>query len=110
MLRPSTAGRASGLRITNVKTIKPADPEAVKKQEEQRLRAELEKEIVSRSRSCGNKTYDCTLPVLSGRQYCVKHILQDPTAPYKQCSHIYSNSERCQQPTPIDQREHRDQG
>lgn len=35
-------GRASaGVRITNVKSIKPPDPDAAKKQEEDRLRAEV---------------------------------------------------------------------
>ncbi|CAG9794469.1 unnamed protein product [Diatraea saccharalis] len=110
MLRPSSVGRPGGLRITNIKAIRPPDPEAIKKQEEEKLRAELEKEIMSRSRSCANKTYECTLPVLSGRQYCVKHILKDPTAPYKQCAHIYSNGERCQQPAPSENKDHRDQG
>lgn len=31
----------SGIRITNVRTIKPPDPEHVKKQEEEKLRAQV---------------------------------------------------------------------
>ncbi|KAL0859227.1 hypothetical protein ABMA27_011040 [Loxostege sticticalis] len=107
--RSGRAPPAQGLRITNVKSIKPPDPGALKKQEEDKLRAQLQQEIVSRSRSCAYKGYECTLPVMSGRQYCGRHILKDPTAPYKPCAHTYSNGDRCQQPAP-DQREHRDQG
>lgn len=106
----SRGGRlATSVRITNVKSIKPADPEAIKKQEEDKLRAQLQQEIVSRSRTCAYKAYECTLPVLTGRQYCYTHILKDPTAPYKQCSHTYNNGERCSMPAP-DQREPRDLG
>ncbi|XP_075988281.1 KAT8 regulatory NSL complex subunit dim gamma-tubulin 1 isoform X2 [Anticarsia gemmatalis] len=107
----SRGGRlSSGLRITNVKSIKPPDPEIVKKQEKERLRAEVQDEIVSRSRTCAYKGYECTLPVLSGRQYCYKHILRDPTAPYRQCAHIYNNGDRCQNPAPDEQRDPRDPG
>ncbi|XP_013183523.1 KAT8 regulatory NSL complex subunit 2 [Amyelois transitella] len=97
-----------GIRITHVKSIKPPDPETVKKTEEEKLRAQLQKEIVSRSRACAYKGYECTLPVVSGRQYCFSHITRDPTAPYRQCAHAYSDGERCQEPAPKE-REHRDQ-
>ncbi|XP_022817030.1 KAT8 regulatory NSL complex subunit 2 isoform X1 [Spodoptera litura] len=107
----SRGGRvSSGVRITNVKSIKPPDPEVVKKQEEEKLRAQLQKEIVSRSRLCANKSYECLLPVVSGRQYCYRHILRDPTAPYRQCNHTFGNGERCNMPAPIDSRDHRDPG
>lgn len=71
---------------------------------------QLQQEIVSRSRTCAYKSYECTLPVLSSRQYCYRHILRDPTAPYKQCSHTYNNGERCPMPAPDEQRESRDPG
>ncbi|XP_063835553.1 KAT8 regulatory NSL complex subunit 2 [Ostrinia nubilalis] len=104
----SRPGRAApGLRITHVKSIKPPDPEASKKQEEERLRAQLQKEIVSRSRQCAYKDYECLLPVMSGRHYCGRHILKDPTAPYKQCVHTFGNGERCSQPAP-DNKDHRE--
>ncbi|XP_053621409.1 KAT8 regulatory NSL complex subunit 2-like isoform X2 [Plodia interpunctella] len=99
---------SSGIRITHVKSIKPPDPELVKKAEEDKLRAQLQKEIMSRSRACAFKGYDCTLPVVSGRQYCFSHITRDPTAPYRQCTHTYSDGERCQEPAPKE-REHREQ-
>ncbi|XP_047038162.1 KAT8 regulatory NSL complex subunit 2 isoform X1 [Helicoverpa zea] len=107
----SRGGRApSGVRITNVKSIRPPDPEAVKKQEEVKLRAQLQKEIVSRARTCAYKSYECPLPVVTGRQYCYRHILKDPTAPYRQCAHTYGNGERCPMPAPSDGRDHRDTG
>ncbi|XP_061726556.1 KAT8 regulatory NSL complex subunit 2 [Cydia pomonella] len=107
-------GRASGIRITNVHTVKPPDPELVKQQEENRLRAQLQKEIVSRSRSCSNKSYECFLPVVTGRQFCARHILQDPSAPYKQCGHTGGGA-RCPLPAPAppvgsEPRDQRDQG
>ncbi|KAJ0170196.1 hypothetical protein K1T71_014124 [Dendrolimus kikuchii] len=108
----SRGGRlaSSGLRITNVKSIKPPDPEIIKKQEEEKLRVQLHKEIVSRSRTCAFKGYECILPVLSDRHYCRLHILKDPTAPYRQCGHTYNNGEQCPLPAPIEQNDPRDLG
>ncbi|XP_021208344.2 KAT8 regulatory NSL complex subunit 2 isoform X1 [Bombyx mandarina] len=100
----------SGIRITNVRTIKPPDPEHVKKQEEEKLRAQVQKEIASRCRSCAYKGYECLQPVLSGRQYCYRHVLRDPTAPYRQCVHNYANGERCTLPAPMDTNDPRDPG
>ncbi|CAH2084164.1 unnamed protein product [Euphydryas editha] len=98
----SRGARSSSIRITNVKTIKPPDPELVKKQEEEQLRAQLQKEIVSRSRTCAHRAYECTLPVVGGRAYCARHILDDSTAPYKQCAHVAPSGSRCNLPAPID--------
>ncbi|XP_050673664.1 KAT8 regulatory NSL complex subunit 2 isoform X2 [Leptidea sinapis] len=90
------------IRITNVQSIKPPDPELVKKQEEEKLRNKVQKEIASRSRTCGHRDYECLLPVVSGRAYCARHILEDTTAPYKQCIHIDSTGARCDMPAPAD--------
>ncbi|XP_026316659.1 KAT8 regulatory NSL complex subunit 2 [Hyposmocoma kahamanoa] len=98
-VRMLRGGRIS-LRLSPY-SVKPPDPETVKKQEEERLRAQLQKEIVSRSRSCAYKGYTCTMPVLNGRQYCVRHILHDPTAPYTRCAH-----ERCSMPVRTEDADH----
>ncbi|XP_014364020.2 KAT8 regulatory NSL complex subunit 2 isoform X1 [Papilio machaon] len=94
-------GSASTIRITNVKSIKPPDNDVIKKQEEEKLRAQLQKEIMSRSRSCAYRGYVCQLAVLSGRQHCARHILHEPGAPYKQCVHTYAGGQRCNKPAPI---------
>ncbi|XP_041097455.1 KAT8 regulatory NSL complex subunit 2 [Polyodon spathula] len=38
----------------------------------------------------------CPHPRLEGQEYCIKHILEDKNAPYKQCSYVSSkNGRRC---------------
>ncbi|XP_045490091.1 KAT8 regulatory NSL complex subunit 2 [Pieris rapae] len=94
----SRGGRS--IKITNVKSIKPPDPELIKKQEEEKLRIEFQKEIASRYRTCGHQKYECLLPVLVGRSFCAQHILDDSTAPFQQCAHINSQGRRCPVPAP----------
>ncbi|XP_045530890.1 KAT8 regulatory NSL complex subunit 2 isoform X1 [Pieris brassicae] len=94
----SRGGRS--IKITNVKSIKPPDAELMKKQEEEKLRVELQKEIASRYRTCGHQKYECLLPVLGGRAFCAQHILDDSTAPYQQCAHVNSQGRRCPAPAP----------
>ncbi|XP_039747571.1 KAT8 regulatory NSL complex subunit 2 isoform X2 [Pararge aegeria] len=101
-VRMLSRGSPSSIRITNMMSIKPPDPELVKKQEEERLRTQLQQEIVSRSRTCAHKAYECLLPVVGSRSYCAKHILDDVTAPYKQCAHVTSSGARCNEPAPVD--------
>ena len=64
------------------------------------LKAELEIELKNK-KQCTYKPYECTQLTLDGFNYCLKHILQDKAAPYKQCSYIYaSNGKRCQLAAP----------
>lgn len=48
---------------------------------------------------CSYSLYECNRPCLETYSYCMKHILEDPNAPYKQCSFIYNlNGKRCLNP------------
>lgn len=70
-------------------------------EQDKALREQLHIEIENRTKACSNIVYDCSLPRIEGYDYCLKHILQDPDAPYKQCSYLYpSNNKRCAQPAP----------
>lgn len=43
----------------------------------------------------------CSLPALENYEYCIKHILEDKTAPYKTCGYVYPiNGKKCNQPAP----------
>lgn len=70
-------------------------------EQEKALREQLHAEIENKTKACSNIVYDCTLPRIEGYGYCLKHILQDPKAPYKQCAYLYPiNGKRCTQPAP----------
>lgn len=58
---------------------------------------EMEQKIEIQYPKCLHKNFDCSLPVEVGYQYCIKHILQDTTAPYKQCTFAYQNGKNCTQ-------------
>ncbi|KOX67798.1 KAT8 regulatory NSL complex subunit 2 [Melipona quadrifasciata] len=52
--------------------------------------------------TCLYSSYECSQPCLEGFNYCAKHILEDPNAPYKQCGFVYNiNGRKCQNPAPI---------
>ncbi|XP_076229870.1 KAT8 regulatory NSL complex subunit dim gamma-tubulin 1 isoform X1 [Nomia melanderi] len=57
--------------------------------------------------ACLYASYECTQPCLEGYNYCAKHILEDPNAPYKQCGFVYNtNGRKCQNPAPkLDRRD-----
>lgn len=70
-------------------------------EQERDLRDQLHMEIEQKTKACSNFVYDCSLPRVDSFDYCMKHILQDPLAPYKQCSFMFPRSnKRCQQPAP----------
>lgn len=70
-------------------------------EQERDLRDQLHHEIEQKTKACSNFVYDCSLPRVDGYDFCLKHILQDPKAPYKQCSYAYPRTnKRCQQPAP----------
>lgn len=57
--------------------------------------------------SCLYGSYECTQPCLEGYSYCAKHILEDASAPYKQCAFVYNtNGRKCQNSAPkLDRRD-----
>jgi len=47
---------------------------------------------------CSYTSYDCNQSCLDGYAYCIRHILEDPRAPYQQCSYIYTIGTNCTKP------------
>ncbi|XP_030765708.1 KAT8 regulatory NSL complex subunit 2 isoform X2 [Sitophilus oryzae] len=64
------------------------------------LRAQLELEIKNK-KQCDYESYQCTQLTIDGYKYCLRHILNDKNAPFKQCNYIYQNNgKRCHLPAP----------
>lgn len=64
------------------------------------LRAELQIELQNK-KQCAYQPYECTQLTLDGYNYCLRHILDDKNAPFRQCSFVYtSNGKRCYLPAP----------
>lgn len=59
------------------------------------------------AQNCLYAAYECTQSCLEGYSYCAKHILEDPSASYKQCAFVYNtNGRKCQNPAPkLDRRD-----
>lgn len=57
------------------------------------------------SEPCSYKHYNCTQPCLENYSLCVRHILDDKTAPFKQCNYFYTvTGRRCPLPAPKNER------
>uniref|UniRef100_A0A3Q3WX29 KAT8 regulatory NSL complex subunit 2 n=1 Tax=Mola mola TaxID=94237 RepID=A0A3Q3WX29_MOLML len=51
--------------------------------------------------SCAFTQRPCSQPRLDGLEFCIKHILEDRNAPYKQCSYVSAkNGKRCPNASP----------
>ncbi|XP_008537273.1 KAT8 regulatory NSL complex subunit 2 isoform X3 [Equus przewalskii] len=51
--------------------------------------------------SCSFTHRPCSQPRLEGQEFCIKHILEDKNAPFKQCSYISTkNGKRCPSAAP----------
>jgi hypothetical protein len=51
--------------------------------------------------SCSYLAHECSGQCVEGYDYCIRHILEDKTAPYRLCGYVYSgNGRRCVMPTP----------
>lgn len=70
-------------------------------EQEKALRDQLHTEIENKTKACSNPTFDCSISRVEGYDFCIRHILQDPRAPFKQCAYTYaSNGKRCLQAAP----------
>lgn len=85
-------GSGSGLKLRTLPQITA--------EQEKALRDQLHIEIANKTKICSNIAYECSLPRIDGYEYCLRHILQDPRAPYKQCTFLLTNGKRCLQPAP----------
>lgn len=69
--------------------------------EDKALRDKLHLEIEKKSKTCSNPTFACSLKRVESNEFCLRHILQDPNAPYKQCLYMYPVSgKQCAQAAP----------
>lgn len=69
------------------------------------LRAEIKMELQNK-KQCSYKPFACTQLTLDGYGYCLRHILCDKSAPFKQCSFVYpSNGKRCFLPAKVDKKD-----
>ncbi|XP_017846870.1 KAT8 regulatory NSL complex subunit 2 isoform X2 [Drosophila busckii] len=63
-------------------------------EKEQKLREQIHSEL-AKIKYCSNPTYECSLMRIDGYEYCIRHILRDPRANYRQCTHVYPNGRKC---------------
>ncbi|XP_061413708.1 KAT8 regulatory NSL complex subunit 2 isoform X1 [Lethenteron reissneri] len=60
---------------------------------------------VPEPQSCAHTSRPCSLARLDGYEYCLKHILDDRAAPYRQCCYVSArNSKRCPNAAPRNER------
>lgn len=52
---------------------------------------------------CQNAGYECSINAEENQKYCIRHILQDTTAPYKQCTYMMT-SKQCMQAKLVEDR------
>ncbi|XP_061760296.1 KAT8 regulatory NSL complex subunit 2 [Nerophis ophidion] len=53
------------------------------------------------AQTCAFTQRPCTQPRLEGLEFCIKHILEDKNAPYKQCNYVsVKNGKRCPNAAP----------
>lgn len=68
-------------------------------EKEQKLREQIHSEL-AKIKYCSNPTYSCNLMRLDGYEYCIRHILRDPRANYRQCTHVFPNGRKCANAVP----------
>lgn len=68
-------------------------------EKEQKLREQIHSEL-AKIKYCSNPTYSCSLMRLDGYEFCIRHILRDPRANYRQCTHVFPNGRKCANAVP----------
>ncbi|XP_050315976.1 KAT8 regulatory NSL complex subunit 2 isoform X2 [Anthonomus grandis grandis] len=64
------------------------------------LRAQMEREVHSKKK-CSYEAYQCSQLAAENSKFCMKHILNDKSAQFKQCNYVYQhNGKRCHLPAP----------
>ncbi|XP_022212562.2 KAT8 regulatory NSL complex subunit 2-like isoform X2 [Drosophila obscura] len=63
-------------------------------EKEEQLRDQIHSEL-TKARYCANPTYTCSLVRIEGYNFCIRHILWDPLAPYRRCAFEYLNKRQC---------------
>lgn len=60
-------------------------------------RTTVQKKVKSSDgQTCNYQHYKCSQFSIEGYEFCLKHILEDRSAPFKQCNHVYpANGKRC---------------
>lgn len=78
--------------------LNPTSPNSLAAAKVAALRMQLQIELQNK-KQCIYKPYECTQLTLDGYNYCLRHILEDKNAPFRQCSFVYSsNGKRCYMP------------
>lgn len=44
---------------------------------------------------CQNPLYNCSQPCVDGFTFCMDHITEDKSAPYRPCTFVFTNGKRC---------------
>lgn len=90
-------------KMLKVRQMPPNDKQVTENLKNLKAKAEV---AVQNLKRCGYKPIECTHLTLEGYDYCLRHILSDKNAPYKQCAFIYSaNGKRCHLPCPRDKKD-----
>ncbi|KAH8294619.1 hypothetical protein KR018_000431 [Drosophila ironensis] len=63
-------------------------------EKEQQLRDQIHSEL-AKIKYCANPTYECNGVRIEGHDFCLRHILRDQRANYRQCTHVYANGRKC---------------
>ncbi|KAK4884168.1 hypothetical protein RN001_000439 [Aquatica leii] len=87
------------------KLVKNKQTNSTQDSSEKALKSEVEVQIIN-LKQCAYSVYNCKHYTLDGYDYCLRHILNDKNAPYKQCTYIYNtNGKRCHLPAPKDKKD-----